>query len=506
VSEPDLEPIFHPRAIAIVGQPSAGRGAGGDFFGALLAHNYHKRHALYPVNPKVSAIEGLPCYPSLLDCPGPVDHVISRIPARGVEELVEQCIQKGVRSLHLFTAGFAETGDADMADMERRIAERARAGGLRLLGPNCLGLYIPEEGVSFEAGFPTKNGGLFIISQSGANALDMVRSFGDRGVYCRAAVSFGNGVDIDAAELLDYAAQDPKTTIVASYLEGVGHGRRFFEALKRCAAVKPVVLLKGGLTDAGARAVSSHTGSLAGSIEVFDALCRQVGALRARTLPDLIDLVVALNTSARDIQGRRVLLMGGGGGTSVLNADAIAVEGLDLPPFTADMRQQLLEYIPATGNGVSNPIDAGFLGEGAQDTRRAVMKLIAGFPGFDVTFVSLMLGGAGFGAPRAMHRAMSGADLDEAGLREAIQLLEYLADLQARSGQPIVVFRSSREGEEPGWPLALAEAGQQLHVALFDSARRTARALAHIVTWQRQRAGLPALVSDGPYTEAAAAL
>ena len=505
MNTPDLEPIFHPRAIAIVGQPSEGRGSGSDFFGALRAHGYHQRHRLYPVNPKATEIEGLPCYPSLLACPDPVDHVISRIPARGVPELVEQCIQKGVRSLHLYTAGFAETGDPGMIEVERRMAARARSAGLRIIGPNCLGLYVPAEGISFEADFPRKSGGIFIVSQSGANTIDMVRSFGERGVYCRAGVSYGNAIDLDAAELLDYAAGDPGTTIVAGYLEGIGHGRRLMEALQRCAAVKPVVLLKGGLTAAGARAANSHTGSLAGSIEVFDALCRQAGALRARTLPDLVDLVVALSTSARDIRGPRVLLMGGGGGNSVLNADAIATEGLELPPFTAEMRRALLDYIPATGNGLSNPIDAGFLDGDAERTRRAVMELVSGFAGFDTLFVSLMLGSGGFGSPRTIHHLLSGSGLDNAALRDGIELLEYLADLQDRSGRPIAVFRSSREGEEAAWPLELTEAGQRLGIGLFDSARRTARAIAHLVAWQRQREGLPAIENAGA-AEAEAAL
>ncbi len=216
--------------------------------------------------------------------------MISQIPAAGVPELVDQAIAKGVRSIHFFTAGFSETGDEQMAAVEREFIARGQAAGIRMIGPNCMGLYVPDEGLAFMGGFPRRPGNVFLLSQSGANAGDIVGSLSALGVRFSKAVSYGNGADLRAHHFLDYAASDPQTEVVTAYIEGVRDGRPFFEALRRCAAVKPTILLKGGITAAGARAASSHTGSLAGSADVFEALARQSGAIRARTLEELVNL------------------------------------------------------------------------------------------------------------------------------------------------------------------------------------------------------------------------
>jgi len=288
-----LDPIFHPRSIAIVGVPSA-KATGGmarSFLASLLELKFEEDHALYPVNPKMDEIAGLRCYPTLLDIEGEVDHVISMVPARIVPSLVEQCIQKGIRSIHFYTAGFSETGDPEMANTEREFIAKLNDAGIRAIGPNCMGLYVPDERIAFMNGFPAESGEVFLLSQSGANAGDVIHGLSARGVRFSKAVSFGNGADVKAHHLLDYAASDPQTKVVAGYMEGVQEGRKFFEALKRCAAVKPTILLKGGIHAAGARAANSHTGSLAGSVEVFEALCRQSGALRVESMAELRDML-----------------------------------------------------------------------------------------------------------------------------------------------------------------------------------------------------------------------
>lgn len=179
-----LDPIFHPRAVALVGVPSTGAAGGGGwgFLTSLLEQKFHERHDLYPVNPKMDEVEGLKCYPTLLDTPDPVDHVISLVPARAAPGLVDQVIQKKVRSLHFFTAGFSETGDSEMANVEAEMIARLRAAGVRTIGPNCMGLYVPDNGLAFMNGFPREAGNVMLISQSGANAGDVVRA--SRGVGC----------------------------------------------------------------------------------------------------------------------------------------------------------------------------------------------------------------------------------------------------------------------------------------------------------------------------------
>ena len=326
-SDHPLEQIFHPRSIAIVGVPRnlQGRG-GGNFLTSLLKHGFQERKPIHLVNPNADEIAGMPVYKTLLDAPDPVDHVISSVPARIAPQLVEEAIEKGVRSIHFYTAGFAESGDDQLASMQREMIARATEAGIRVFGPNCMGLYIPEERISFEGNFPTEPGNVCAISQSGGNAMEIVHGLAERGVRFSKVISFGNGEDVKAAELFDYALSDPDSEYVVSYLES-GGGRALFEAVKRCAAVKPTIILKGGLTSAGARAASSHTGSLAGSEQVFEAMCRQAGAIRAESMEELHDLLVAVATNASRVSGPRALMVGGGGGFSVLGADVIARAG-----------------------------------------------------------------------------------------------------------------------------------------------------------------------------------
>ena len=214
-----LDPIFHPRATAIVGVSSRPNHRGG-FLSALMEAGYHEHHGLYPVNPKLDEIEGLQCYPGVLDCPDPVDHVISQIPADGTALLIDQCIKKGVRSVHFYTAGYSETGNEARADLEAEIVRKARAAGVRLIGPNCMGLYVPGVGLTFMGGFPQEPGNVFLASQSGANAGDIIGTLARRGVRFSKAVSYGNAADIQPQDLFDYAAEDPQTEVVIAYMEG----------------------------------------------------------------------------------------------------------------------------------------------------------------------------------------------------------------------------------------------------------------------------------------------
>lgn len=493
-SDHPLDEIFHPRSIALIGVSSNPSGMSSSFLTSLLEQGYEKEHGLYPVNPKAEQIEGLRCYPSILDTPDPVDHVISLVPAGAVPGLVDQCIEKGVRSIHFFTAGFSETGDDEMARVERAFVERARAAGVRLIGPNCMGLYVPSEGIAFMNGFPSEPGNVFVLSQSGANAGDIIHGLAARGVRFSKAVSYGNGADLGAHDFLDYAAHDPQTEIVVAYVEGVRDGRRFFEALQRCARVKPVVLLKGGIHDAGARAAHSHTGSLAGSIAVFDAACRQSGAIRAETMDDLHDLVVALSTDMRRVAGRGVALVSGGGGFAVLSSDAIATAGLEVPPMPQSTIDELREFIPVAGTSVNNPIDSNVRGREAQDR---TMRIVAAAGPIDVVF-SASLGGFGGRSPWG-----DGGDDDrteqerhEAALRDAEQSVEDLATWQRESGVPFVGVLRER-GMGSGGDAKAAEhfvqGAYRAGVGVFPSVPRAARTIALLLAWRERREGLPEL-------------
>lgn len=321
-----LDFMFHPRSVAVPGAST--KDGPGSFIAAMKEMGF--KGDLYPVNPKAEEIQGLKCYPTLTAIPGHVDHVISSVPLRFVEGLMEECIAKGVKTVHFFTAGFSETGDEDAAALEARVLKRAKEAGIRVIGPNCMGLYYPAGGLSFMPFLPTEPGPVAMLSQSGANAGEFCRTAAVRGLRYSKVVSYGNGTDVRESELLEYCAEDPETDVIACYIEGITDGAHFMRALKKAAAAKPVVILKGGRTEAGSRATASHTGSLAGSLQVFDSAVRQAGATRVDRMEELVDQAVAFRYIT-SLTGPRAGIVGGGGGYSVLASDEIGAAGLEMP-------------------------------------------------------------------------------------------------------------------------------------------------------------------------------
>ncbi len=278
----ELEAIFQPRAIAVVGASANPESLGHDYVRCLLEYGY--KGAVYPVNPELSEVLGLTVYPSLRQVPGTVDYVISCIPASGVLDLVEDCRHVGVKAVHFFTARFSETGREDAALLEQELLRRTRSAGIRVIGPNCMGLYDPRQGISFRTDFPKEPGSTAFLSQSGGNAVELVHHGAQRGLRFSKVISYGNGLDLDEADFLDYFAQDSETTVIVAYIEGISDGRRFMAALRRAAAAKPVIVLKGGRTSSGTRAAASHTAALAGAQQVWRVALRQAGAMEVMRL------------------------------------------------------------------------------------------------------------------------------------------------------------------------------------------------------------------------------
>ena len=453
---------------------------GGLFLNSLLDQDYGRQHGLYAVNPKLEEVNGVRCYPSVLDCPEPVDHVISQIPAEGLPGLVDECIEKGVRSIHSFTAGLSETGEAELADVEHEIVSKLQAAGIRLIGPNCMGLYVPGVGLSFFPGLPKQPGNVFMLSQSGANAGVMLRSLTERGIRFSKGVSYGNGADLRGHDFLDYALADTQSEYVVGYVEGVRDGRAFFAALKRLAREKPTVLLKGGITSDGARAANSHTGSLAGSVQVFDAMCRQAGAWRAERMDELLDLATVVTSKVRDVRGPNVTLIGAGGGFAVLSSDQIALAGLRVPPLPEAVQAELREFIPIAGTSVRNPVDATFgrdhpldFVDDADRTRRT-FEVICNAHSTDVLFTTV----GGWWRP---GRDTSPEEL-ERHLRTAV---DELADIQERTGVPIVMIHDEQRMG------LIAEHAHQRGIAILPTVERAARAVSDLLAWRKQRDGLP---------------
>lgn len=354
----DLESIFHPRSIAIVGASNNPRRAINRFFlYPLLEFGYKGR--IYPINPTASEIAGLKVYPSIMDIPGPVDHVTCAIRATLTPQLMRECVAKGVKLIQLYTSGFSETGEEKGIRLEKEIVEIARQGGVRVLGPNCMGIYCPDSRISYEDFFSKQSGNVGLLSQSGGNSIEAAQFASVRAVYFSKVVSYGNACDINEAELLEYFAHDPQTKIITGYIEGTRDGRRFIKALQEATETKPVIILKGGTTQAGTKAAASHTGALAGSNIIWESLFRQLGVMQVYDLEELFDLAL-LFQHFKPVRGRKLGIVGSGGGASVLITDSCEREQLIIPSFPQEIRRRLREIVPEEadpGTIVRNPVD-----------------------------------------------------------------------------------------------------------------------------------------------------
>ena len=470
-----LDEIFHPRSVAIAGVSTQQPGFAGVGTGFLLSLMEMGFPALYPVNPKYPEFEGLKCYASVLDIDGPVDHVISSVPARIVPKLVEDCIEKGVRSVHFFTAGFRETGDAEMADLEKQVVGRLTGAGIRVFGPNCMGLYVPESKLAFMGGFPTESGPVGFISQSGGNAGEMIFTASVRGIRFSKAVSYGNAADIDESELLTYLANDPNSEIICAYIEGIKDGPRFLAAIRKAAAAKPTVVLKGGRTAAGTRAVMSHTASLAGSLQVFDSLCRQVNAVRVNSVEEMGDLAVAFRYMGAPA-GPGVAVVGGGGGFSVFAADEIDDAGLQCPVLPDATQKALGEINPVAGTSVRNPVDTIAIFEPPK--LENTLRIIGEAENIDVIMYHTSFS---WGRGRR-SMAMMGADPAHY-MQMQVQQMEKAR--QSCRTPIVVVLRPPLDVESMERTAAFQEKCWRAGFPVFPTIPRAANAIAKVLRWAR---------------------
>lgn len=364
--------------MAIAGASTNIDSPGQDYLRSLQVLGY--RGGIFPINQRAPEVNGFRAFASVDEIPAgePVDVVISCVPASAVLELVDACGRRGVPFLHLFTGRFSETGDASAADLERELEERARAAGVRLLGPNGLGVYYPAEGLAFRPDLPRDAGTVAFLSQSGNNAVEVAIRGHARGLRYGKVVNYGNGVGITPAELLRYLGDDPDTSVIGAYVEGVPDGRAFFEALRAAAARKPVIIHKAGRTAAGANSAASHTAALAGSADVWSAALCQADAIEARSQEQLLDLMVAASLMGTP-GGRSIAVVGGGGGRSVQSADACEENGLRVAPLPPAVRDAVRAKAPGLADWVRNPVDQSILaGSGVSSNGLLEMMLASG--------------------------------------------------------------------------------------------------------------------------------
>ena len=382
-----LKYIFYPDSIAIVGASSDEQKEKTGWTGTLL--NFGYKGKLYPINPKATEILGLKAYPSVKDVEGQVDYAILNVSALLVPGLLEECVDKGVKVVHIFAAGFGETGKEKGKILQKEVESIIEGTTTRVIGPNCMGVHCPESGLTF-ANLPKKGGAAALITQTGAGAGRIVTYASGRGIYFGKVVSYGNAVDLDSSDFLEILADDPQIQFIALYIEGIKDGHRFLNAVKECAREgKVIIMLKAGLTQASKEAAASHTGALAGSEEVWKAFFEQTGVIRVYTLEEIAEQLVALQYIP-PLQGRRVGIIGRGGGPGVIATETCERAGLKVVPYSAEMRAQLEKITTAdAGSMTRNPVEIGVGRAGAQQGYADAFKIVASSPEVDFILTHL---------------------------------------------------------------------------------------------------------------------
>lgn len=368
-----IRAFFHPRSVAVIGASRERGTIGAEIFHNILRQGF--TGVVYPVNPKANAVGAVHAYPSILDVPDDVDLAIVAVPAKHVLEVAEQCARKGVRGLVVISAGFRETGEEGAA-RERALLAKARSYGMRLIGPNCMGILNTDPSISLNATFSPvfpPRGNVALLSQSGALGLALLDYARNLNIGLSTFVSVGNKADVSGNDLIQYWDQDPSTDVILLYLESFGNPRKFARLARRISMVKPIVAVKSGRTAAGSRAASSHTGALASLDVASEALFRQAGVIRTDTLAQLFD-VASLLAHQPLPKGQRVAILTNAGGPAILAADACESHGLVVPALREETLASLREFLPAEA-GLQNPVDM-LAAATADDYARALRILL----------------------------------------------------------------------------------------------------------------------------------
>jgi len=350
-----LRPFFRPKAVTVVGASRDPASIGYRLLDALVGGGFPG--PVYPVNPKATEIRGLRAYPSVRDLPEPLDLAVIAVPRQAVLSVVDDCAARGLRAIVVITAGFAEVGP-EGRELQQRLLEKVRGYGMRLIGPNCLGLLSTDPEARLNATFipvSPPHGRVAMSSDSGALGLAVLAAAARLDLGVSSCVSVGNRADVSSNDLLEYWEEDDATGVILLYLESFGNPRRFAQIARRVSRRKPVVAVKAGRSRAGFRAAGSHTAALAVRDVAVAALFHQTGIIRAETLEELFDLAAALECQPLP-QGRRVGIVTNAGGPAILCADACETAGLSLPELSEKTRSQLAEFLPATAS-LANPVD-----------------------------------------------------------------------------------------------------------------------------------------------------
>ena len=405
-----IRPLLEPRSIAVIGASRECSKIGSRVLRALQVGGFEGR--IIAVHPIARELDGVPAVRCARDLPAGVDAAIVAVPAAGVLDVVDDCAAAGVKAVVVISAGFAETGPAGI-ELQHALTERVRGYGMRMVGPNCMGLLNTDPSVRMNASFSPvcpPAGSIALSSQSGALGIAILRLAAERRIGLSAFVSVGNKADVSSNDLLEYWESDPRTRVITLYLESFGNPRRFARLARRIGRQKPIVALKAGRSKAGSRAAGSHTAALAADDVVVDALFRQTGVIRAETMDEMFDVAACLDSQPLPA-GTRVGIVTNAGGPGILAVDACEAAGLNVVEFGADVRALLHEFLPPAAS-VTNPIDM-VASAGPDEYRRAIEvvlsasdvdALIVVFTPIDNTTYPGILGGIQAGIASARSR------------------------------------------------------------------------------------------------------
>ena len=381
---------FPPKSIGIVGVSRSEGASAPGYSGLQLFRNLRDagfQGRVYPINPKADKIDGASVYPDVASVPEPLDLVAVAVPAAAVPAVLEDCRAAKARNVLIYTSGFSETGTEEGRALDLRMRRIVSAGNLRVIGPNCMGFHVPSVRLRMFQEVEMVQGPVAFVSQSGGHARTFLIHGPELGIGFSKVISFGNALTLESVDFLEYLAGDPETEVICMYIEGVRDGRRLAELVKQVNVRKPVILWKAGLTESGARASASHTGSMTGERRIWDAFFQQTGAIRVHSLDEMADAVTGL-LRLGSIRRPRAAVLGIGGGATVANGDVCAREGVVTPPLSPETLAGLSAFIPLVNQGMANPMDVPMAIALADKLERA-LDLVGADPGIDALVLCL---------------------------------------------------------------------------------------------------------------------
>lgn len=460
----NFDSAFYPESVAVIGASREETKFGNFFFERLISSDFEGD--VYPINPKADGVLGVESYPDLKSVPDSIDYAIVSVPSGAILDVLVECGEKGVKIVHIFTAGFSETGETENVDLEKKIVKKANKYGFRVIGPNCIGTFCTRTKLPSTFERLGEPGSVSFVSQSGGHLEKLVREGIDRGIKFSKGVSVGNACDLETADFLKYFSNDPETEIVGVYLEGVENGQRLLKVLREME--KPVVVWKAGRTTAGGKAASSHTASVAGSVKIWNGILSQTCSVKVDNLQEWKDTILAFQ-DIPNINDRNIGLIGGlidgAGGRSVAGSDTCAEEGLNLPSFSRKVKKELEKLIPQAGSITRNPLDLSQIA-GNLKTISRILNLLEEDPNISSALINLDL------PTLSKYRKFLEPTLDK--------IVQLLTNFEKKSQLPlIVVTPTTNEKELEKHEKKLTDA----QIPTFPTMTRAAKAIRNIVQY-----------------------